>query len=110
MIAEINCRPKVGLFPALKALLGIVSRTAFGAVPAFLLALGPIVAVGQSNPAPRVAAATNAPAWKPVDSVAHARISRWKPTFRGVEMCEGSTKVPRRLQVHAVRINLREPN
>jgi exopolysaccharide biosynthesis protein len=44
-----------------------------------------------------------------VDAVAHARISRWKPIFRGVEMCEGSTEVPRRLQVRAVRVNLREP-
>ena len=41
--------------------------------------------------------------------MAHAKISRWKPIFRGVEMCEGSTEIPRRLQVRAVRVNLREP-
>jgi hypothetical protein len=44
-----------------------------------------------------------------VDSVAHARISRWQPIFRGVEMCEGSTKVPRLLQVRAVRVDLHDP-
>jgi hypothetical protein len=46
---------------------------------------------------------------KPGDSVAHAKITRWKPIFRGVEMCEGHSLVPRRLQVRAVRIDLREP-
>ena len=107
--AETNCRFKAGLFPTLAALCGVVSRAAIGAVPAFLLAVGPIVAVGQTNSAWRTTASANAPAEKPVDSVAHARISRWKPIFRGVEMCEGSTEVPRRLRVHAVRICLREP-
>ena len=109
MTAETICRFKVGLFPTLAGLRGVASRAVFGAVPAFLLALGPMVAVGQTNPAPRVETATNAPAGKPVHSVAHARISRWKPIFHGVEMCEGSTEFPRRLQVHAVRVNLREP-
>ena len=109
MIAETNCRFKLGLFPTLAALRGIVSRALFGAVPAFFLALGPMVAVGQTDPATQAAAATNAPIRKPVDSVAHAWISRWTPIFRGVEMCEGTTEFPRRLQVHAVRINLREP-
>ena len=109
MTAETNCRFKAGLFPTVTALCGVVSRAVFGTVPAFLLALGPMVAVGQSNPAPRALASTNAPAGKPVDSVACAKISRWKPIFRGVEVCEGSTEFPRRLQVHAVRVNLREP-
>jgi hypothetical protein len=109
MTTETDCPLKAGLFQTLATLLRLVSRAAFGAVPAFLLALGPMVAVGQSNLAPRAVAATNAPASKPVDSVAHAKISHWKPIFRGVEMCEGSTEFPRRLQVHAVRVNLREP-
>ena len=52
---------------------------------------------------------TNAPALKPTDAVAHAEVSPWKPIFRGVELCEGSTAVPRPLQVRAVRIDLREP-
>jgi hypothetical protein len=59
--------------------------------------------------AARATTATNAPAWKPVDSVTHAKISRWKPIFRGVEVCEGSTEVPRLLQVRAVRVDLHEP-
>jgi len=109
MTVETDRRFKAGLFPARAALLGVVSRAACRAVPAFLLAFGAMAAVAQSNPAPRVAIATNAPTWKPVDSVAHAWISRWTPIFRGVEMCEGSSEFPRPLRVHAVRINLREP-
>ena len=109
MTAETNCRFKARLFPTLAALCAVVSRAVFGTAPAFLLALGSMVAVAQSNLAPQAIASTNAPAGKPVDSVACARFSRWKPIFRGVEVCEGSTEFPRRLQVHAVRVNLREP-
>ena len=54
-------------------------------------------------------ARTNVLVLKPTDAVAHAKITRWKPLFRGVEMCEGSTTKPRPLQVRAVRIDLREP-
>jgi hypothetical protein len=86
-----------------------VSRAVGAVATASLLVLWSLVATGQSLPAARAAAATNAAASKPVDAVVHARISRWKPIFRGVEMCEGSTEVPRRLQVRAVRVNLREP-
>ena len=60
-------------------------------------------------PATQAATATNAPAWEATEAVAHATISRWKPIFRGVEMCEGSTEVPRPLQVRAVRVDLLEP-
>ncbi len=74
-----------------------------------MLVAGPVAASGQSAPAARAAAVSNAPVAKPADAVAHATISRWKPIFRGVEMCEGSTEVPRRLQVRAVRVDLREP-
>lgn len=42
-------------------------------------------------------------------TVARAAITPWRPIFRGVEMCEGSTSQPRPLQVRAVRVNLREP-
>jgi hypothetical protein len=66
-------------------------------------------ATGQPKPTTAAGVSTNLPALKPTESVAHARISRWKPIFRGVEMCEGSSKVPRALQVHAVRINLKDP-
>ncbi len=52
---------------------------------------------------------TNSPALKPMEAVRHAKISSWKPIFRGVKMREGSTRVPRPLQVRAVRIDLREP-
>ena len=45
MTAETNCRFKAGLFPTVTALCGVVSRAVFGTVPAFLLALGPMVAV-----------------------------------------------------------------
>jgi len=68
-----------------------------------------MAAVGQSVSGARAAAVTNALASRPVDAVAHAKISRWKSIFRGVEMCEGSTQVPRRLQVRAVKVDLREP-
>jgi hypothetical protein len=91
------------------ALLRRISGVACRVIPAFLLVLGPMVVGGQPMPAARAATTTNAPAWKPVDSVAHAKTSRWKPIFRGVEMCEGSTAVPRLLQVRAVRVDLREP-
>ena len=87
----------------------VLSRAICPITLAGLVALGPVVVVGQSVSAARAAATTNAPAWKPVDSVAHAKISKWKPIFRGVEMCAGSTEVPRLLQVRAVRVNLREP-
>ena len=109
MTPEIRCPLKAGLFPMVAALLSRVSRVACRVIPAFLLVLGPMVVGGQPMPAARAATATNAPAWKPVDSVAHAIISRWKPIFRGVEMCEGSTEVPRLLQVHAVQVDLHEP-
>src|SRR5512137_2023664 len=78
-------------------------------LPAFLLPLYPSAAVGQSNAPPAITAATNVSVARPGDSVAHAMITRWKPIFRGVEMCEGHSPVPRRLQVRAVRIDLREP-
>jgi hypothetical protein len=86
-----------------------VSRTACELIPAFLLVFGPMAATGQSAPHAQPAATTDRPPSKPTDVVAHAKVSRWKPIFRGVEMCEGSTKVPRPLQVHAVRVDLREP-
>jgi hypothetical protein len=76
------------------ALLVRGSRAPWGVILAFLLVLGPVAAVGQSLPAARKATATNAAASKPVNAVAHAKISRWKPIFRGVEMCEGSTEAP----------------
>ena len=109
MTPEISCRIMAGLFPLIVALRKVLSRAICPIAFAVLVALGPMLVGCQSMPAAQAAAATNAPAWKPVDSVAHARISRWKPIFRGVEMCEGSTKVPRLLQVRAVRVNLREP-
>jgi hypothetical protein len=91
------------------ALLRRISGVACRVIPAFLLVLGPMVVGGQPMTVAPAATATNAPAWKPVDSVAHAKISRWKPIFRGVEMCEGATEVPRLLQVRAVRVDLHEP-
>jgi hypothetical protein len=75
----------------------------------FLLLVGPLGAPAQSNATTAAAVAPKSPPSKPVDAVAHARISSWKPIFRGVEMCEGSTEVPRPLQVRAVRVSLREP-
>jgi hypothetical protein len=74
-----------------------------------LVAVEPIPALGQAAPAAPATAVTNAPAAKPEDIVAQAKLSRWKPIFRGVEMCQGSTAVPRPLQVRAVRVDLREP-
>lgn len=76
---------------------------------AALLLIGPLEACGQSTHPKPTTVSTNAPASKPKDAVAHAQILRWKPIFRGVEMCEGSTKLPRPLQVRAVRVDLKEP-
>jgi len=76
---------------------------------ASLLALSLATGNGQSAPAVKTAIATNAPAANPKDAVAHAKVSRWQPIFRGVEMCTAATEVPRRLQVRAVRVDLREP-
>jgi len=86
-----------------------VVRVIGAVITAVLLGLGSVAATGQSVPAAQAIASTNAPVSKPTDAVARAKISRWKPIFRGVEVCEGSTEFPRRLQVRAVRINLREP-
>jgi len=98
MKSEISCRRGAGWLSG-----------AGGAVAALVLALAPLAASGQSAPAARAATATNAPAAKPTDAVAHAKLSRWKPIFRGVEMCEGSTRIPRPVQVRAARVDLREP-
>ncbi len=46
---------------------------------------------------------------KPTDAVSHATISPWRPIFRGIEACEGSTEKPRPQQVRALRIDLHEP-
>ena len=97
------------MLPRLAGLRRWPVRGALKAVPALFLIFSPMAGVGQTNPVPPAAAGTNAAPSKPVDSVAHARISRWKPIFRGVEMCQGSTKIPRLLQVRAVRVDLREP-
>ena len=84
-------------------------RTTAALLSACLIALAPVSAMAQAAPAARATSATNAPTTKPVDAVAHAKVSRWTPIFRGVEMCQGSTEVPRKLQVRAVRVDLREP-
>lgn len=52
---------------------------------------------------------TNSAPLKPAEAVAHAKVTAWKPIFRGISICEGTTAVPRPLQMHAVRIDLREP-
>ena len=109
MKADTSCRFAPALNSTLAALLQRSGRAACGLVAALLLVVGPVAATAQTRLAPRAAAVTNAPASKPVDAVARAKLSRWKPIFRGVEMCEGSTQTPRPLQVRAVRVDLREP-
>jgi hypothetical protein len=104
-----HCGLPARLITIVAALRVQVSRAFWGAVLAFLLVPGPGSAVGLSVPAARTTKVANAPASKPVNAVTHARISRWRPIFRGVEICQGSTQVPRRLQVRAVRVDLREP-
>jgi len=69
-------------------------RAAAGFVVAVLVVLDPMAAKGQTAQAARAMASTNALVSKPTDAVARARISRWKPVFRGVEVCEGSTEFP----------------
>ena len=74
----------------------------------FCLATGLVVlAPAWAEPAARPPA--TAPAEDPAMAVADAHISPWKPIFVGVEMCEGSTKTPRPVQMRAVRVDLREP-
>jgi hypothetical protein len=109
MRAEESCWVKTGWYLAMARPRTQPARVISGIIAVVLLALAPVVASGQSAAAGRAIAATNAPASKPKDAVAHAKISRWKPIFRGVEICEGSTGVPRRLQVRAVRVDLRDP-
>ncbi len=75
-----------------------------------LLALAGGLAVAQTDPIASRAVTTNAPTLKPTAAVKRAKISPWKPIFRGVEMCEASTATPRPIQVRAVRVNLREPS
>ena len=104
-----HCGLPARLITIVAALRVQVSRAFWGAVLAFLLVPEPGAAVGLSVPAARTTKAANAPASKPVNAVTHARISRWRPIFRGVEICQGSTQVPQRLQVRAVRVDLREP-
>ncbi len=80
-------------------------------IPGLLLA-AVLVATAAESKLPRAqdnATSTNAPTLKPTDAVRHARITRWKPIFRGVEWCEGATTKPRPLQMRAVRVDLREP-
>ena len=109
MTAEVSGRLKVRWVTLRAQLLTQLLGAAAGVVVVVLVVLDPMAAKGQTAPAARAMASTNAPVSKPTDAVARAKISRWKPIFRGVEVCEGSTEFPRRLQVRAVRINLREP-
>lgn len=82
-----------------------------------LPALALFLAANAATPAPAAQQSTNqlqsvspnALPPRPTDAVRHASILRWKPIFRGVEMCEGSATKPHPLQVRAVRINLRDP-
>ena len=92
--ARAHCRLASSLFPMVAALLVRGSLAPWGVILAFILVLGPVAAVGQSLPAARKATATNAVASKPVNAVAHAKIWRWKPMFRSVEMSEGSSEAP----------------
>lgn len=63
----------------------------------------------SANKSPKPSAlSTNVPG-KPEDAVRHAKVTRWKKIFKGVEMCEGSAVRPRLIQVCAVRVDLREP-
>jgi hypothetical protein len=109
MTARVNCSRSLKSFRPLARPLVRVWQVAAGLILVLVLALGPTAATGQALPAAPAAVATNAPPAKPTDAVAHAKVSRWKPIFRGVEACEGSTQVPRLLQVRAVRVDLREP-
>lgn len=102
-------RFRQSLSPGVKILRSIRKPPSCG----ILIALGLLGAFVVScavppGSAPRTAA-TNAIALKPADVVKYARISRWKPIFRGVEMCQGSTSSPRLIEARAVRVNLREP-
>jgi hypothetical protein len=77
-------------------------------LPALLWLIWPGEIKAESKAAPTGSATTLA-ALPPTDAVAHARITRWKPIFRGVQLCEGSAQIPRPLQVRAVRVDLKDP-
>lgn len=70
------------------------------------LASGLSLSVSAQPAAPPPA---TAPAEDPAMAVIDARISPWKPIFVGVDMCKGSTRTPRPVQMRAIRVDLREP-
>jgi len=109
MIADVFRRLAACSFPIAAAFLKRRGRSACCLTLALLFALGPVPSRGQTAAVAQASVATNVPPAKPADSVNHAKISRWKPIFRGVEMCEGTSQIPRPLRVHAVRVDLREP-
>ena len=73
-----------------------------------LLALALLLAQGVMVSSVRPASGQQ-PTTPPEDIVKEARISKWQPVFRGIELCEASIEKPRPLQVRAARIDLREP-
>ncbi|MEI8042859.1 MAG: phosphodiester glycosidase family protein [Verrucomicrobiota bacterium] len=82
-----------------------ISRLVFSA----LLLVGHGDTLAESGTAALTGSHTNLAALKPSGSADHGRISGWKPIFLGVEMCEGSSRIPRPLQVRAVRVDLKQP-
>lgn len=78
--------------------------------------LGAVAAVFASpiplraaEPASRPASAPSSQPIRPIDVVRGATLAPWKPAFVGVEVCEASAVAPRRVEVRAARIDLREP-
>lgn len=89
--------------------IGDIFKLTIAAGLALCLAPGPnplSYATSETQPAPETQPEEPT---DPVESVAHADISRWEPLFLGVEQCQGSTAKPRPLQMRAVRVDLREP-
>jgi hypothetical protein len=78
-------------------------------VPSIISFILVLALLGFAPSAHAQAAITNLAEINPAASAAHAKISRWKQFFRGVEMCEGSAEKPRPIQMRAVRVDLREP-
>jgi hypothetical protein len=76
-----------------------------------LAGIPPAQGLGQeSRPASSPATApASAPAEDPALGVARAHITPWKPIFVGVQMCEGSTRAFRPVQMRAIRVDLHEP-
>lgn len=79
-----------------------------GRIGIALALMGMAASASAGSPKPLVLAGSQ-PIGDPADSISAATITPWKPLFKGVESCEGSSPKPRPVQGRFVRIDLTEP-